>query len=597
MAQPISNIEDYAMIGDCRTAALVSKTGSIDWLCFPQFDSPSVLNRVLDHRHGGHFTITPIHPFSVRRSYQDSTAILMTEFQTDDGIVRVTDCMPILSEAKKTVSLFPFRSVLRYIEGIEGTVELQIIFKPRPDDARLIPTFHVRGLAGHCVDLGSRLLHLATDLSLSMHAGELEGRVRVGAGRRHALWLAYSEDAPAVYPVLAEAKSAIEETGAVWKRWAEACSYDGPYRRSVLRSALTLKLLSFAPSGAIVAAATTSLPEVIGGDRNWDYRYCWLRDASYTAHVFFRIGYPAEARAFVRWMMHATALTYPALQVLYNIYGEASLPQAEVEFLQGYRESQPVRIGNQAHGQFQLDVYGEVLDALWLYVETGHDLDREMRRRLIRMADLVSSQWTLPDHGIWEIPGGRRDYVHSKVMCWVALDRAERIVRKLGMRADIQRWRHARESIERTVSHDGYSNDLQSFVQTLGGADVDATALTFVQTGFIEPDEARVISTIEAVRKHLGSGDLVYRYRRNDGLAGVEGAFLPCSFWLVEALAMTGCQEEAVQLFERLQKRANDVGLYSEEMDPATGRMLGNFPQALTHLAHIGAALRLNHGR
>jgi GH15 family glucan-1,4-alpha-glucosidase len=588
----ITDIEDYALVGDSRTAALVSKAGSIDWLCLPQFDSPSCLNRLLDNWRGGHFTIVPLRPFSVRRTYKDSTAVLMTEFQTDEGIVRVTDCMPVPSER-----LFPFRSVLRYIEGIEGTVELEVIFRPRPDDGRLVPTVHARGRAGYCVDLGSRLLQLATDLRLSSKEGEVAGRIAVSAGRRHVLWLAYSEDAPAVYPILVEAESVIEETANAWKRWAEACSYHGPYRQSVLRSALTLKLLSFAPSGAIVAAPTTSLPEVIGGGRNWDYRYCWLRDASYTAHVFFRIGYPAEARAFVRWLMHATALTYPALKVLYDVYGETSLTQAEGEFLEGYRGSAPVRIGNQAHTQFQLDVYGEVLDSLCLYVEAGHGLDRETRRRLVRTADLVSAQWTFPDHGIWEIPNGRRQYTHSKVMCWVALDRAQRIVRKLGMQADVQRWQHARESIKRTVLEAGYSNDLQSFVQTLGGADVDATALTFAQTGFIQPDDVRVASTIQAVRTRLGRGDLVYRYRRNDGLAGDEGAFLPCSFWLVEALAMAGQRQEAGQLFERLQKLANDVGLYSEEMDPSTGRMLGNFPQALTHLAHIGAALRLHQGR
>jgi GH15 family glucan-1,4-alpha-glucosidase len=597
MILPISNIEDYALIGDSRTAALVSKSGSIDWLCLPQFDSPSVLNRLVDHWHGGHFTVMPLRPFAVHRSYQSSTSVLMTEFQTDEGIVRVTDCMPVLSEVKQSTQLLPFRSVLRYIQGIEGTVELRIIFRPSPDDGCLVPAFHSRGGAGYCVDLGSRLLHLATDLSLSMHPGQLDGRVCVGAGQRHVLWLAYSEDAPAVYPVLAEAASVIEETVHVWKKWAEACSSPGPYRPPVLRSALTLKLLSFAPSGAIVAAPTTSLPEVIGGGRNWDYRYCWLRDASYTAQVFFRIGYPAEGRAFVRWLMHATALTYPALKVLYDVYGETSLAQVVAKCLEGYRGSPPVRIGNQAHTQFQLDVYGEVLDGLCLYVEAGHGLDQETRRRLIRMADLVSAQWTFPDHGIWEIPNGRRHYVHSKVMCWVALDRAERIVQKLGIRADVQRWQHARESITRTVLDAGYSNDLQSFVQTLGGADVDATALTFILTGFTQPDDARAVSTIQAVRTRLGRGDLVYRYRRNDGLAGDEGAFLPCSFWLVEALAMTGRPEEAVQLFERLQKRANDVGLYSEEMDPATGTMLGNFPQALTHLAHISAALRLAHGR
>lgn len=592
----ISDIEDYAVIGDSRTAALVSNQGSIDWLCLPQFDSPALFNRLLDYQHGGHFSIRPVRPFSVHRFYEDTTAVLITEFRTDEGMVRLTDLFPVLPEARKRTHLYPLRSVLRYIEGIEGTVELEIIFKPKLDYGRRIPAFHMRGTAGYFADLGNRLLHLATDIRLDVKHGELEGRVTVTSGRQYVLWLAYSEDAPAMYPVLAKAESAIQETFGFWMRWAETCTYHGPYRREVVRSALTLKLLSFAPSGAIVAAPTTSLPEVIGGVRNWDYRYCWLRDASYTAGLFFRIGFPTEAIAFVQWLVHATALTYPELQVLYDVYGEASLSQADLRFLDGYRKSQPVRIGNQAHAQFQLDVYGEVLDSLLLYVEAGNEFDKGMCRRLVRMADFVSSQWAVPDHGIWEIPNGRQ-YVHSKVMCWVALDRAERIVCKLGIRADVGVWEQTRESIRQAVFETGYSRELQSFVQTLGSAEVDATALTFVQTGFIKPDDSRFISTVQAIRQILTRGDLVYRYRSNDGLDGDEGAFLPCSFWLVEALAMIGQRDEAVLLFERLQKRANDVGLYSEEMDVSTGMMLGNFPQALTHLAHIGAALRLNHGR
>jgi GH15 family glucan-1,4-alpha-glucosidase len=593
----ISNIEDYGLIGDSRTAALVSKHGSIDWLCLPQFDSPSCFNRLLDHWRGGHFTISPLRPYAVRRSYRDATAVLATEFQTDDGTVRITDCMPVLPEAETSRRLLPFRSVLRSIEGLEGTVELAIVFKPRLDHGRLVPAFHRRGRAGYCVDLGSRLFHLATDLPLAVQPGALEGRVLVQAGARHVLWFAYSEDAPAVYPVLSQAQSTIDETIGVWKRWAGACSYDGPYRQSVIRSALTLKLLTFAPSGAIVAAPTTSLPEVIGGNRNWDYRYCWLRDASYTADVFSRIGYSAEATAFMRWLMHATALTYPGLKVLYDVYGEASVSQVDLESLEGYQRSHPVRIGNQAAEQFQLDVYGEVLDGVWTCVSAGHDLDGEMRQRVVRMANLVGSTWTLSDHGIWEIPDGRRHYIHSKVMSWVALDRAERIVRQLRMKADTEPWQVAKGAIRRTVFDDGYSERLGSFVQSLGSEEVDATALTFIGAGFIQPDDPRAASTIRAIRTSLGQGDLIYRYRGHDGLAGTEGAFLPCSFWLVEALAAIGQREEARQLFERLQKLANDIGLYAEEMDPMTGRMLGNFPQALTHLAHIAAALRLDHGR
>ena len=590
-------IADYALIGDSRAAALVSRQGSIDWLCWPRFDSPSFLNRLLDHERGGHFTIAPAGRFTAQRAYHPSTAVLVTEFRTDDGTIRVTDLMPVLPEERKGTRLTPLRNVLRLVEGVDGSAEVRIVLKPRPDDGRVVPSFRTRGASGYFADLGSGLLHLATDVPLDITTGALEGRLAVKAGQRHVFWMAYSEDAPAVYPVLAQAGPALEETIRFWTAWSETCTYHGPHRGSVLRSALTLKLLSFSPSGAIVAAPTNSLPEVIGGVRNWDYRYCWLRDASYTAQVFFRLGFSDEAVAFVRWLMHATVLTAPALQVLYDVYGEANLPEATLDHLDGYHGSRPVRKGNGAYGQFQLDIYGELLDGLFAYVEAGHGLDREMRRRLVKMADLVSSQWTLPDHGIWEVRGKRRQFVHSKVMCWVALDRAERIVRRLGIRADVPVWEKARAAIRDSVLQRGYSSNLGSFVQSFDGTHLDATSLTFAQTGFIAPDDPRINSTIARIRQDLGAGDLLYRYRRDDSLAGEEGAFLPCSFWLVEALAIAGQRAEAEGLFGRLQTLANDVGLYSEEMDPLQGNMLGNFPQALTHLAHIGAALRLHHSR
>ncbi|MDQ6735333.1 MAG: glycoside hydrolase family 15 protein [Nitrospirota bacterium] len=594
---PYLNISDYALIGDSRTAALVSNRGSIDWLCLPRFDSGAIFNRLLDYWHGGHFTIAPTSPFSCRRYYEDATALLISEFRTDSGLVRVTDVVPVLSESVKRARLVPLWSLLRRIEGIEGTVELDIVFKPRPDHGRLVPQFHTRGRSGYFADLGARLLHLATDISLEIDRGEVGGTLVVRTGQRATLWFAYSEDAPAVYPLLRDADKAIERTRMFWTTWAERCTYHGPYRTTVLRSALTLKLLSYAPSGAIVAAPTTSLPEVIGGERNWDYRYCWLRDASYTATIFLKIGYAQEAIAFIQWLMYATALTYPALKVLYDIYGDMSFTQGTLDFLEGYRRSQPVCTGNQAQPQSQLDVYGEVFDSIFLYVQAGYSVDRDMRRRLVKMADLVTTQWTFPDHGIWEIPDRRRHYVHSKVMCWVALNRAEQIARHLDLRADLSAWRKARQSIEDTVWRGGFSPQRRSFVQTLGGDTVDATALVFPLVGFIDPGDPRAVSTVEAVRKNLGIDDLLYRYRMDDGLPGQEGAFLPCSFWLVETLASMGRRDEAEGLFQRLQGRANDVGLYSEEIDPADGAALGNFPQALTHLAHIGAALRLDQGR
>ncbi|MBA2487156.1 MAG: glycoside hydrolase family 15 protein [Nitrospira sp.] len=594
---PYLNVSDYALIGDSRTAALVSNRGSIDWLCLPRFDSGAIFNRLLDYWHGGHFTIAPTCPFSCRRYYEDATALLISEFRTDSGLVRVTDVVPVLSESDKRATLVSLWSLLRRIEGIEGAVELEIVFKPRPDHGRLVPQFHTRGRTGYYADLGARLLHLATDISLTISRGEVSGTLVVGTGQHATLWFAYSEDAPAVYPRLRDADTTIEQTRMFWTRWAERCTYYGPYRKTVLRSALTLKLLSYAPSGAIVAAPTTSLPEVIGGVRNWDYRYCWLRDASYTASVFLKIGYAPEAITFIQWLIHATALTYPALKVLYDLFGEMSFHTKTLNYLEGYRQSQPVNIGNEAKVQYQLDVYGEVLDSLLLYVKAGFPVDRQMRRRVIKMADLVASQWNLPDHGIWEISDQRRHYVHSKVMSWVALDRAEQIVRRLGLRADLSPWQTARNMIRNTVWKGGFSVQQQSFVQTLGGGHLDATALLFPLVGFLQPDDPHAATTIEAVRNSLGIGDLLYRYRMNDGLPGQEGAFLPCSFWLAEALALTGRRDEADALFQRLQEMANDVGLYSEEVEPSDGSMLGNFPQAFTHLAHIGAALRLDQGR
>ncbi|OQW37345.1 MAG: hypothetical protein A4E19_13690 [Nitrospira sp. SG-bin1] len=590
-------MEDYALIGDCRSAALISSSGSLDWLCLPQFDSPSVFNRLLDHARGGYFSITPSCSFSAHRAYRDSTAVLMTEFRTESGMVRVTDCMPVMPEEDKRRRLTPWRSVLRYIEGVEGTVPLQIGCRPRPNDGCVIPMFRSRGEAGYCADLGNRLFHLSTDIPMTVAPGGLHARLDMAAGRRAVLWLSYSEDAPAVYPVIAQAEQTIEESSRYWDRWAETCCYRGPYRRQVIRSAVTLKLLSFAPSGAIVAAPTTSLPEVIGGTRNWDYRYCWLRDASYTARVFFRLRYLEEARAFVQWMTHATALTYPALHVMYDVYGESGLTQKTLAHLAGYRGSAPVRTGNQAHAQFQLDVYGEVMGAVWHAVQEGLDLDRGMRRHVVQMAELVCEQWARPDHGFWEIPTEPRQYVHSKVMCWVALDRAERVVRTLGLRADTVRWKRVRDSIRCLILEGGYSWERRSFVQRFDEQALDATALLFPNEGFIDPNDLRMIGTIRAIRKDLCRDDLVYRYRGTDGLDGTEGAFLPCSFWLVEALAGAGYRTEARRLFDRLGRRANDVGLYAEEMDVSSGHMLGNFPQALTHLAHIGAALSLDQTR
>ncbi len=591
--QTIPKISDYALIGDSRCAALISNTGSIDWLCLPRFDSPSIFNRLLDSLRGGYFAIRPTSGYSTCRRYIDDTNLLITEFATRNGLVRMTDFMPALTEVEKREIMVPFRSILRIVEGIEGNVEMEAQCFPRPNDGQLIHQFKRRGQEGYFAGIDGGLFHLASDLPLEMTREGLSGRWTIRSGERSVFWLAYARDAPAVYPRLDDRVEDVKERSIrYWRAWAGHCNYRGPYRDAVVRSALVLKLLSFAPSNAVVAAPTTLLPEAIGYNRNWDYRYCWLRDASFTAQIFFRLGFQEEAAGFVQWLMHATRLTHPALKVVYDVYGRLGKPQREVAYLEGYRGSRPVHVGNNAEAQYQLDIYGEVMDALWLYTQNGCDLDRDMQKNFCKMADYVADNWSYPDHGIWEIPGPRRHYVHSKVLCWTALDRASQIAQKLGIQSNRRRWEQVGREIREIILREGFHPTLGSFTQTLGGSALDATAFIFPLVGFIDPKDRRLSWTIDTLEKELALEDLVYRYRIDDGLEGEEGTFLACAFWRVEALCMLGRRAEAVALFERLNRRANEVGLYSEEVRE-DGLFLGNFPQALSHLSHIGAALRL----
>ena len=584
-------IHDYALVGDCRTGALVSSRGSIDWLCLPRFDSPSCFNRLLDWEQGGYCEVNPTSFFRTKRAYQGHTAVLTTEFETTHGRAQLTDLMPVAADGGQAPARFPLRQVLRRIEGLDGTVEFSIKIKLRPDDGRTVPSFVQRGRAGYCADFGGRMIVVAVNSPMEISPGLLSGRARVSRGDRLTLWLVYTEEAPGVYPHLIEAEEAIAETQAYWTGWSRSCRYDGAQRDQAIRSAITLKLLSYAPSGAIVAAPTTSLPERLGGDLNWDYRYCWLRDASFTAHAFFRLGFDAEALAFTQWMTHATTLTYPELQVMYTLHGEASIPERSWPFLEGYRRSQPVRLGNAAFAQEQLDVYGEVLDTISLSVEAGYPVDRDTKRWIVEVGNILSMSWPYPDHGIWEIRGEARHYVHSKVMCWTALDRVERLARKLGVKRSTAAWSQAREALVHAILKSGYSKTRRSFVQVLGGTRLDAAALTFGLTGFIDGRDPLMISTISTIQRWLTRGPLVYRYIAEQGTGREEGAFLPCSFWLVQALAAAGRPEEAQGLLARLAPHANDLGLFPEEIRHQDGEFLGNFPLALTHVAHLGALL------
>jgi GH15 family glucan-1,4-alpha-glucosidase len=580
--QPLGS---YAAIGDGRTAALIAQDGSIDWLCLPDLDSPSVFGALLDADRGGRFELRPEIPFEVERSYLPDTNVLQTTFITDRGRVRVTDAMTLTS------GLAPQRELVRRVDGLSGRVPLRWSVEPRfgygSERGRL-----ERRLGFPVAISGRDAIAVCTT-----SAGEWVARGnRIGArfeaveGARAQISLSVSSQEPLVFSPQAQVDDRLEATIAFWKRWAASRHYEGPWREAVIRSALALKLLVFAPSGAIAAAATTSLPEEIGGERNWDYRYSWVRDSAFALDAFVRLGCPAEAEAFFWWLMHASQLTHPRLQVLYRLGGGASATE-KVLSLDGYRGSRPVRIGNAAVTQTQLDVYGDVFQTAWLYASARQQLDRDIGRRLAGIANLVCAIWRQPDSGIWEVRSEPVHFIHSKMMCWVALDRAARLARS-GLIEDrhLKLWEREAEAIRTFIDSQGWSEDRRSYVRSAGSTDLDASLLMAVLLGYDERGSERLRATVGAIRAELGKGPLLYRYTGEDGLRGGEGFFLTCSFWLVDALARLGQVDEAAEMMDSLLGFANDVGLYSEEVDPETGELLGNFPQALVHLALINAA-------
>lgn len=602
MAERYPPIADYAVIGCSRSVALISSSGSIDWLCWPRFDSPSVFARILDWDRGGYFGIQPSIPFRSKRRYVDATNVLETTFDTDAGSVKLIDLMPVMREIEKRRRLRPFRQLLRRIECTSGDVPMEVHYSPRPNYARTSNPLHERGDSICCED-GPIVLNLRSDVKFDLNGSDAVTRFTIHQGAHHDFALGFDDHSPSVLPHIGDlATEEIERSLEFWRTWASQCSYDGPYGDAVLRSALVLKLLAYAPSGAIIAAPTTSLPEKIGGIRNWDYRYCWLRDAAFTVTALDQCGFTVEGGAFVDWMLYATRLTHPKLQVLYTIFGEARIPERTLD-LEGYRGSRPVRIGNAAEKQFQLDVYGEVLGAVDEHLEPNDEnspppkLYRDVRQLLSRLADVVTDRWQDPDNGIWEKRAERKQHVHAKVMAWAALDCAERLVKKKYVPdRHLQRWREAKEAIHRAVLERGFNRQLGSFVSIFDGDELDASLLSIARVGFLDPTDPRMLGTIDAIRRRLGRDELLYRYemRTDDGLPPGEGAFLACSFWLVEALALAGRYDEAREIFEKLLRRANDVGLYSEEIDVESGALLGNFPQALTHIGLMNAALCLN---
>jgi GH15 family glucan-1,4-alpha-glucosidase len=590
-------IGDYAIVGDGRTAALVSRTGSIDWLCLPSFASPSLFAAILDRQRGGRFGIRPSGPFTSRRRYLGDSPVLETTFETAVGTVRVTDFMPVLAGSPLARDIASERELVRIVEGVSGAVELDIVFVPRPDYGRRPVRLVERGKLGWFSVERDRAYILHSDVPFRPcdGASALGCRLRVAAGEKRYLSLVFAcDDVAAIAPLGVHADARLEATLAWWERWSGLCPYRGPYRTEVMRSVLVLKLLTYALSGAVVAAPTASLPEAIGAARNWDYRFTWLRDASLTLRAFVDLGHRAEGAVFLDWLLNTTRLTRPCLQVLYDVYGRTRMHEEDLDHFEGYRGSRPVRIGNAAETQLQLDVYGSVVMAAHDYVVRGGRLDRFERRMLTGFGKVVCDRWREPDNGIWEIRGGRRHHVHSKMMCWVALDRLLRLAADGHVRIPRDRVERERAAVAEAIETDGFDPDLNAYVAAFGNREPDAALLLMARFGYKDPSDPRMVGTYDFLRRELGRGPLIMRYRHGyDGMPSPEGAFGICSFWQVDYLARRGDVQEAVRLFDRLLDYANDLGLFAEEIDPDTGEALGNFPQAFTHVGLIAAALTL----
>jgi len=589
-------IHDYALIGNCRTVALVSNRGSIDWLCAPRFDSPSLFAALLDPEQGGCFQVAPRDIRKITRRYLSRTNVLQTTFETSSGVVELTDFMPVASERRQCVEFWAEHEILRRVRCRKGRATLEMLCRPSPAYGRTRARVRACRGIGVSFDAGGHtvMVRTASALSCDEQRGEARASFDLGEGEEKWIGVTISRESPSILPPLGEqARARLRSTITWWRQWADRCAYNGPAQQSVLRSALALKLLFFAPSGAIVAAPTTSLPEQIGGVRNWDYRYCWLRDSSLTLRALRSLGFREEGESFLNWLLHATRLTWPELNIMYDVYGRTRLHERELDHLAGYRGSRPVRVGNDAADQLQLDTYGALVDAVAQIVHDAERVDRSSRRALVGFGKTACRRWEQPDEGIWEVRGGRRHHTVSKAMCWVALDRLCRLHKEGVIKAPLEQFRKNRDLIRGRIDAEGVGND-GAYVAELGGASMDASLLLLAIYGYEDPKSERMRRTVDRVYAELGEGSLLHRYRDvEDGLPAGEGTFGICSFWGVEALAMQGRIEEAREHFENLCAHSNDVGLYAEEFDSETGEALGNFPQGFTHVGLINAAVAI----
>src|SRR4051812_15592713 len=555
-----SRIEDYALIGDCHTAGLVAKDGSIDWLCLPRFDSGACFAALLGNEKNGRWQIAPqAKPRSINRRYREGTLILETDFETDDGAVTIVDCMP--PRAKTT-------EVVRLILGRRGSVPMQMQLVIRFDYGSVVP-WAWGTKRGNRAIAGPDLVEFCTPLELRGENLTTVAEFAVAAGQQIPLVLSWQPShMPAHCPK--DAEEIVRDTEKWWQQWSSRCTYKGPYREQVLRSLITLKAMTYAPTGGVVAAATTSLPEKIGGVRNWDYRYCWVRDATITLYALMMCGQTEEAAAWREWLLRAVAGDPSQINIMYGLAGERRLTELELEWLEGYEKSKPVRIGNAAHKQLQLDIFGEMMDALHVARKNGIQCDENAWRLELNLMQFLERIWRDPDEGIWEVRGPRRHFTHSKVMAWVAADRTVKAIERFGLPGNLARWQKLRDAIHADVCKNGFNEHLNSFVQYYGSDETDASLLMLALVGFLRPDDPRLRGTVELVERTLLRNGFVDRYQPHesvDGLPPGEGSFLPCSFWLADNYWLLGRKDEARQLFERLIGLANDVGLISEEYD------------------------------
>ncbi|HEY1559216.1 MAG TPA: glycoside hydrolase family 15 protein [Kofleriaceae bacterium] len=586
-------LEDYAVVGDTHTLAVISKDGSVDWLCFPRFDSGACFAALLGTPEHGRWRISPRGKVrATRRSYRDSTLVLETELETEDGVVRLIDFMPIRKSAPDLV---------RIVEGVRGHVEMEMELVIRYDYGSVVPWVRRESGRLHAV-AGPDALVLATPIEVTGEGLTSVARFQVKRGDRVPFTLTW-HPSETVMPRSRDPERSLHETEAWWHEWAAKCRTEGEFREPMVRSLLVLKALTYAPTGGIVAAGTTSLPERIGGERNWDYRYCWLRDATFTLQAFLNAGYDDEARAWRDWLLRAVAGEPAKLQILYGVGGERRIDERELPWLPGYEGSKPVRVGNSAVGQRQLDVYGELMDVLHHARCAGLPGEGDAWSVQRACLDWLERHWREPDEGMWEVRTERRCFTFSKVMVWAAFDRAIATVKHFGGDGPVDRWRALRDEIHADVCRCGFDPARRTFTQTYGSRELDASALLIPIVGFLPPRDPRVLGTIDAVQRELVVDGFVKRYptghgRNIDGIPGTDSAFLACSFWLVDALALAGRRDEARTLFEQLLAVRNDVGLLAEEYDAEHKRLVGNFPQAFSHIALVNSArnLSVEHG-